>query len=68
MFRGVENGIPGNGALIQWAIDNEVRWDRWETPQGDAFASRFEVMLTGPDDHPDPSQWDTEVAILIAQD
>jgi hypothetical protein len=68
VFRGVDNGIAGNGALIDWGIENDVSWDRWEDPAGDAFASRFEVMLTGPEDNPDPAQWDTEVAILIAKD
>lgn len=67
VFRGVDNGIAGNGALIDWGTDHNVQWDRWDEPQGDAFASRFESMLTGPDDNPDPSQWDTEVAILIAR-
>lgn len=66
VFRGADNGIAGNGALIDWGAANGIAWDRWDTPEGGAFASRFESMLTGPDDDPDPSQWDMEVAILIA--
>lgn len=68
VFRGADNGIAGNGALIDWGAATGIAWDRWDTPEGDAFASRFELMLSGPDDNPDPTQWDMEVAILIAKD
>lgn len=64
-FRGVENGVPGNGVLIQWALDNGVEWDRWDEPGGDAFRARVEFELTDPAETPDPSTWETEVAILV---
>jgi hypothetical protein len=64
-YRGIENGIAGNGALIQWADDNGIEWDRWDEPTGDAFRARVEFELTDPAEQPDPSTWDTEVAILV---
>ena len=65
IYTGVENGIKGNGALIEWAQDNGVEWDRWDDEKGDAFRSRVEFFLTNPDDEPNPEKWGTEVAILV---
>lgn len=57
-------GITGNKALIEWARDNGVQWDRWDDPKGDAFRSRVEYFLTDPAEEPDRKKWATEVAIL----
>ncbi|MCB2412860.1 GyrI-like domain-containing protein [Demequina sp. TTPB684] len=64
-YRGVEEGVEGNAALIAWARENGVEWDRWDADAGDAFACRVEVLLGDPDVNPDPSMWETEVAILV---
>lgn len=66
IYTDVTQGIEGNRVLIEWAKDNNIEWDAWDTPEGHAFKSRVEFMLDGPDDDPDPTQWRTEVAILIA--
>lgn len=58
------DGVPGNAALIGWAQENGIEWDRWDDPSGDAFRSRVEYFLTGPDDNPDPDTWESEVTIL----
>lgn len=58
------DGYPGNKALIEWAQEQGIEWDRWDDPAGDAFKSRVEFFLTGPDDDPNPDNWETEVAIL----
>lgn len=60
------DGIPGNAALIGWAERQGVQWDRWDDPRGDAFRSRVEYFLTDPAEQPDPDQWQTEVAIRLA--
>ena len=65
-YRDLDEGIEGNGALIDWAHDNGVAWDRWQTPQGDAFASRVELFRSGPMDHTDPATWIIEVLIKVA--
>jgi effector-binding domain-containing protein len=66
IYTGVENGIAGNGALLDWGAAQGLTWDRWDDPKGDAFGGRVEYFLDGPEDHPDPATWDTEVAIRLA--
>jgi effector-binding domain-containing protein len=66
VYTGVENGIPGNAALLEWGAERGLVWDSYAAPNGDGFVSRYESFLMGPEDHPDPSQWDTEVAIRLA--
>ena len=66
IYTGVMNGIEANAALLDWGAKQGLVWDRCELESGDAFASRYESFLTDPKDDPDPAQWDTEVAIRIA--
>ena len=68
VYTGVENGIKGNGALIEWAAAQGIQWDRWDDEKGDAFGGRVEYMLDGPEDDPNPANWKTEVAIKMADD
>lgn len=68
IFTGVENGIPGNAALLEWAKAQGIQWDSWDEQSGEAFAGRVEYMLDGPDDDPNPSNWKTEVAIKLVDD
>lgn len=65
IYTDVTQGIEGNGVLIDWAQDNGIAWDAWDTDAGHAFRSRIEHFLTGPADDPDPTNWQTEVAILV---
>lgn len=67
IYKDVTKGIDGNRKLIEWAKQEGIEWDAWDTEQGHAFRSRIEYLLDGPEDDPDPSQWDTKVAILIAK-
>lgn len=68
IYTGIDNGIEGNKALIEWAAANGIRWDRWDDVNGDAFRSRIEYFLTKPDEEPDMAKWETEVAIKVADD
>ena|SRR5437868_6523778 len=67
VYSGV-TGITGNRALIEWAVKNNIRWDRWDDEHGDAFRSRVEYFLTDPAEQPDRKKWETEVAIRLADD
>ncbi len=67
VYTGVKNGIQGNGALIDWAAQKGIQWDRWDDEKGDAFGGRFEFFLDGPQDDPDPANWRTEVAFRVAE-
>jgi effector-binding domain-containing protein len=66
VYTGVMNGIAGNAALLDWGAQQGLVWDRWDDANGDAFRSRYETFLSGPEDDPDPANWDTEVAIRVA--
>lgn len=66
VYTDVTKGIEGNAVLIGWAEDEGITWDAWDSDKGHAFRSRLETFMDGPDDHPDPATWRTEVAIKIA--
>ena len=59
------SGLTGNRALIEWARDNAVAWDRWDDPNGDAFRCRYERYLTDPMVEPRKTRWQVEVAIKV---
>ncbi len=42
-YRG--SGLAGNKALIEWAKNKGIAWDRWDDPSGDAFRCRYEAYL-----------------------
>jgi hypothetical protein len=64
-YRDVREGVAANAALLDWGAEHGHEWDRWDTADGDAFASRAEFFLTGPEDDPDPESWLTEVVIKV---
>jgi effector-binding domain-containing protein len=66
IYTGVQNGIAGNKALLDWGTQQGLAWDRWQVEAGDAFGARYESFLTSPEDEPDPGKWETEVAIRLA--
>lgn len=66
IYTDATKGIEGNGVLIGWAEANGIHWDRWDDEKGDAFRCRYETYLTGPEDDPDMTKWETEVAIKLA--
>jgi effector-binding domain-containing protein len=59
-------GMRGNKALINWAKENDIHWDRWDDPAGDAFRCRYEAYLTDYRIEPRKSQWQVELAIKLA--
>lgn len=61
-----DHAMRANRALIEWARDNGVEFDRHEEPAGDAFACRYEAYLTDPRDEPRKTKWDVELAFRIA--
>jgi len=67
VYTDATRGVEGNGVLIGWAEDEGIAWDAQETPAGDAFVSRVEFFVDGPDDDEDPTRWDTELFIKVAE-
>lgn len=61
----VGHGLTGNKALGHWAYHNNIVWDRWDDPRGDAFHARTETYLTDPKVQPLKTKWEVEVAIKM---
>jgi effector-binding domain-containing protein len=66
VYTGVDNGINGNKALLDWGAEKGLVWDTYVAENGDGFGARFESYLTDPAEEPNPAKWDTEVAIRLA--
>jgi len=62
------SGMNGNRTLIEWAKTNNIPWDRWDDPKGDAFRCRCETYLTDPKVEHRKTKWEIEVAIKLADD
>ena len=67
IYTGIDNGIEANAALLDWGTEQGLLWDTWEAENGDGFGARLESFLTNPDEEPDRTQWQTEVAIRLAE-
>jgi effector-binding domain-containing protein len=67
-YTGIDNGVAANWELLKWGEAQGLTWDQRDTPNGDAFGSRYESFITDPADEPDPAKWDTEVAIRLADE
>jgi effector-binding domain-containing protein len=55
-----------NAVLIGWAKERAIRFDVEKTDAGDKFGCRLEIYRTDPQEEPDPTKWETEVAIRVA--
>lgn len=62
-----DHSIRANRALIDWARDNGIEFDRHEEPEGDAFACRYEAFLTDPKEEPRKTRWNVELAFRIVR-
>ena len=61
-----DHAMRANRALIEWARDNGVEFDRQDEPEGDGFACRYEAFLTDPKSEPRKTRWEVELAFKIA--
>ncbi len=52
--------LLASGAAHGWV------WDRHESPDGDVWGCRLELMLTDPRVEPDMSRWETQLAFRLA--
>jgi effector-binding domain-containing protein len=62
----VDHARRANKALIDWARENGVAFDRWDEPGGDAFACRYEAYITDPRREPRKTKWEVELNIRVA--
>jgi effector-binding domain-containing protein len=56
--------VASNAALQQWAQQQEITFDSWDTPAGSVWRGRAEHYLTNPAAEPDPAKWEVDVAYL----
>ena len=59
------HALRANRALIDWARDNKLEFDRCDVPEGDRFACRYEACLTDPKLEPRKTKRAFEVAIKL---
>jgi effector-binding domain-containing protein len=52
--------------FLFWANDHGISFDRWGTPEGDAWASRLEFYETDPAVEPDMKRWVTVLSFKVA--
>lgn len=57
--------LRGNQALSIWAKEQGIPLDRWDTPEGDAFACRYEAYLTDYRTEPRKTKWQVDLAIKL---
>ena len=61
------DGLPAaTDALLAWAGDRDLAWDRTDTPHGERWGARVEHFLTNPAEEPDPSRYVTELSFRLA--
>jgi hypothetical protein len=60
-----DHSLRANRALIEWARDNGIEFDRRAQPEGEAFACRYEANLTDPEEEPRKTRWAVELAFRI---
>lgn len=60
--------IAANAALQDWARENRISFDAWDSGKGQAWRSRVEYYLTNPAEEPDPAKWEVDVAYLTVPD
>lgn len=58
--------MDANAKLLEWGAKQGLKWDQSEVTAGDAFGARFESYLKDPMNEPDPTKYETEVAIRLA--
>jgi effector-binding domain-containing protein len=59
--------VASNAALQQWARQEGIKFDTWDTPEGTAWRARAEHYLTNPADEPDPAKWEVDVGYLTLE-
>lgn len=63
-----EPDLAAARASVQdWAEQQGIPWDRWDTDRGYAFRCYAEHYHVGPIQEPDYSKWESELAYLVSE-
>jgi effector-binding domain-containing protein len=69
IHRGHPDQLPeAYAALEKWGEVHGIKWNIQQEDKTEVWNGRFESFLTNPADQPDPNQWATEIALLVAGD
>ncbi len=66
VYRG--NGLRGNVALMKWATDHAIRFDRPAAGDAESYTCRYEAYLTDYRIEPRKLLWDVELSIKVVGD
>jgi len=58
--------VKTTAALLDWGKEKNVKWQVAEERKVTRWNARVEHYQVGPPDEPDPENWRTEIAILVA--
>lgn len=58
--------VEVTGRLLEWAAQQGLTWDAADTPDGQAWGCRLEVLHTDPAEEPDMSRWQTQLLFRLA--
>lgn len=60
------HSLRANRALIEWAREQGIPFDRWDEEAGDHFACRYEAYRTDPRTEPRKTKWEVELNFRVA--
>lgn len=67
LHRGHYGGlVEANAFLLDWVAQQGLKLDGVETPDEGRFRARLEIYVTNPAEEPNPENWDTVLAFLLA--
>ena len=58
--------VEATKALLDWAARQGLRWDMSPVDGGERWGGRLESYLTDPNEEPDMSKWQTQLAFRLA--
>jgi effector-binding domain-containing protein len=58
--------VDATAELFAWAAERELKWDTADTPLGERWGCRLEVLETSPRFVPDPADWLTDLVFRLA--
>jgi effector-binding domain-containing protein len=58
--------VGATADLLAWADRDGLRWDKVDTPVGERWGCRLEIYHTDPQEEPDPTKYETELAFRLA--
>jgi hypothetical protein len=58
--------VDATADLLAWAEQRGVQWDVRDTPFGQAWGCRLELLLTDPREQPDMTRWRTDLVFRLA--